>query len=228
MTLVIAHRGASADAPENTLAAFELAIEQRADMIETDIHLTSDGELALWHDDDVDGVPVGRQTLEELRTRRPHMPTLEETLAAFGARIPFNLELKQSGRRDYSGLEARVLEVVRRFTMVEAPLYSSFGPRVLERLRELDKDARLGVLVSPSIARSDDFEERARSLKAEAINPSIRIVTEEAVRGFHAAGFKVNVYTVDDPAIQRRLMDWGVAGIFTNRPAQMRALRDAR
>jgi glycerophosphoryl diester phosphodiesterase len=227
VTLVIAHRGASADAPENTLAAFELAIAQRADMIETDIHLTSDGELALWHDDDVDGIPVGRQTLEELRTRRPDMPTLEETLAVCGRRIPFNLELKQSGRRDYVGLEARVLEVVARFSLVEAPLYSSFGPRVLERLRELDPAARLGVLVSPSLARAGDVEERARALKAEAIHPSIRVASEQAVRGFRAAGFRVNVYTVDDPAIQRRLIGWGVEGIFTNRPAQMRALRDS-
>jgi glycerophosphoryl diester phosphodiesterase len=227
MTLVIAHRGASAHAPENTLAAFELAIAQRADMIETDIHLTSDGELAIWHDDDVDGIAIGKQTLEELRTRRPDLPTLEETLAACGSRIPFNLELKQSGRRDYVGLEARVLEVVQRFALVEPPLYSSFGARVLERLRELAPDARLGVLVSPSIARQGGFEERARALKAEAIHPSIRIASEQAVRGFRAAGFRVNVYTVDDPTVQRRLIGWGVEGIFTNRPAEMRALVDA-
>jgi glycerophosphoryl diester phosphodiesterase len=228
MTLVIAHRGASADAPENTLAAFELAVAQRADMIETDLHLTADGEIAIWHDDDVDGVPVGRQTLEELRTRRPDLATLEETLAAFGQRIPFNLELKQSGRRDYVGLEARVLEVVRRFALVEPPLYSSFGERVLARLRDLDATARIGVLVSPSIARKGGFEERARALKAEAINPSIRIASEPAVRGFRAAGFRVNVYTVDEPEVQRRLIGWGVEGIFTNRPAQMRALCDAQ
>jgi glycerophosphoryl diester phosphodiesterase len=225
VTLVIAHRGASADAPENTLAAFELAIEQQADMIETDIHLTADGQLAIWHDDALDGVPVGKLTLAELRARLPAMPTLEETLEVCGRRIPFNLELKQAGKRDYVGIEARVLDVVERASLVEPPLYSSFGAGVLARLRELDPKARLGVLVSASQARRGGIEERARALAAEAIHPALRVATEQVVKGFKRAGYRVNVYTVDDPAQQIRLMGWGVDGIFTNRPAQLRALR---
>jgi glycerophosphoryl diester phosphodiesterase len=225
LTLVIAHRGASQDAPENTLAAFELAIEQRSDMIETDIHLTADGRLAIWHDDAIDGIPVGKLTLESLRARLPQLPTLEETLEACGRRIPFNLELKQAGKRDYVGIEERVLEVVERASLVEPPLFSSFGADVLTRLRERDPKARLGVLVSASQARRGGVEERARSLAAEAIHPALRIATEQVVKGYQRAGYRVNVYTVDDPSQQMRLMDWGVDGIFTNRPAQLRALR---
>ena len=226
MTLVIAHRGASADAPENTLHAFELAIAQRADMIETDVHLSADGGLPIWHDDEVDGIPLGELTLAELRARRPAMPTLEETLEACAHRIPLNLELKQARGHDYAGLEARVLDVVRAFPMIEPPLYSSFGADVLARLRELDANARLGVLVSPSIARRGGVETRARALKAEAIHPALRVATETVVKDFKAAGYRVNVYTVDDPKTQLRLMRWGVDGIFTNRPAQLLALRD--
>ena len=82
MTLVIAHRGASIDAPENTIEAFQLAVEQGADMIETDLHLSKDGAVPLYHDSKIDGVPVGDYTLAELRERIPGLPTLEEALDA--------------------------------------------------------------------------------------------------------------------------------------------------
>ena len=111
---VIAHRGASKDALENTLEAFELAIEQGADMIETDLHLLRDGAIALYHDDELGGVAVGELTFAELRKRLPRAPTLQETLDRFAARIPFNLEIKSPRAGDYPGLEELMLAEVRR------------------------------------------------------------------------------------------------------------------
>ncbi len=111
--LNIAHRGASRDALENTLEAFRLAVAQRADMIETDLHLTRDHAIALHHDPVVEGVEIGGLTLEDLRERAPTIPTLEDALDQLGRQIPFNLELKQPKGSQYEGLEAHVLEQVR-------------------------------------------------------------------------------------------------------------------
>jgi glycerophosphoryl diester phosphodiesterase len=108
--LDIAHRGASQDATENTLEAFELAIAQGADMIETDLHLLRDGSVALYHDDRIGGIAVGELTLDELRHHLPYAPTLQETLDRCGARIPFNLEIKSPPEGDYVGLEEIALD----------------------------------------------------------------------------------------------------------------------
>ena len=138
--LDIAHRGASFDAPENTLAAFELAVEQGADMIETDVHLLRDGEIGIYHDDAVDGSPLAELSLAELRERRPDAPTLVEALDAVGEIIPFNLEIKRPRRARYAGLEKQVLDLVRARGLLERTLFSCFGDDVLRVLRRTALD----------------------------------------------------------------------------------------
>jgi glycerophosphoryl diester phosphodiesterase len=218
----IAHRGASVDRPENTLAAFELAVEQGADMIETDLHLLRDGAIALYHDDAIGGRPVGAHSLVELRERLPAAPTLDETLDSLGQRIDFNLEIKSPKSGDYVGLEARVLDEVRRRGILARTLFSSFSDTVLRRLRELEPAARLGTLVSARLPES--VFGRAASVKAEAVHLDLRLASDARIREAHAAGYQVNVWTVDRPEDQRRLIGFGVDGIFTNLPAQLRAL----
>lgn len=220
--LNIAHRGASQDAPENTLAAFELAIEQGADMIETDLHLLRDGAIALYHDDEIRGAAVGALTLAELRERLPAAPTLQETLDRFGARIPFNLEIKSPPSGDYAGLERLALAEVGRRGLLERTLFSSFSDTVLARLRELEPRARLGTLVWVRQPRRP--VERATRVGAEALHLHVALATDDAVRAAHGAGLRVNVYTVDDATVQLRLRTAGVDGIFTNAPGKLRAL----
>ncbi len=222
MTRNIAHRGASRDAPENTLEAFALAVEQGADMIETDLHLSSDGELPLLHDSEIDGRAVGSFALAVLRERIPGLPTLEETLDRLGSAIAFNLELKSHPRHEYPGLEERVLREVRERGLLERTLFSCFSDPALARLRSLEPAARIGLLIS---RRSNlAVAERAEKLGAEAVHPELAITTRELVDDLHGRGYQVNVFTVDDPGDQRRLIDWGVDGIFTNVPAQLRSL----
>ncbi|MGH9885512.1 MAG: glycerophosphodiester phosphodiesterase [bacterium] len=219
--LNIAHRGASVDELENTLEAFALAVEQGADMIETDLHLLRDGAVALYHDDEIGGAPVGSHTLASLREKLPRAPTLQETLDRFGSRIAWNLELKSPPSGDYAGLERIALDEVKRRGILARTLFSSFSDSVLGRLRQLEPDARLGTLVW--IRQPGDILARAASVAAEAVNLHLLLATEERVREAHAAGFRVNVYTVDDPAAQRRLFQFGVDGIFTNLPGKLRA-----
>jgi glycerophosphoryl diester phosphodiesterase len=228
--LVIAHRGASAYRPENTIPAFALAVEQRADMIETDLHRTRDGAVVITHDEELAGLggrgEIADATLAEVRAldagAGERIPTLDELLDSFGDRIPFNLELKRSTRSDYDGLEALAVEAVRGRGIAARTLFSSFYDSVLARLRALAPEARIGLLVSRRYPLR--IVERARSLGAEAIHPEAPLVDAALVEAAHEAGLAVYVFTVDDPAEMRRLIGLGVDGLFTNHPDRMRAL----
>jgi len=221
--LVIAHRGASREAAENTLTAFHLALTQRADMIETDLHLTCDGQVVLIHDPELGGSDVTRLTRAEVGQRAPQVPTLEEVLDAVGGRIPFNLEIKPRADEDYGAVVDVARRAVARRGLQAGILWSSFSPEALEVLRRREPSARIGVLVSEPKPAANAFEQ-ARRLGAEAVHPYLSLVTLELVAALHAANLAVHVFTVDDPDDMRRLVAWGVDGIFTNFPARLRQL----
>ena len=224
--LDIAHRGASADRPENTLEAFELAIEQGADMIETDLHRTRDGRVVLVHDSDLHGAEIATLSFEEVRRAAPSIPTLEETLDACRERIPLNLELKRGEAGLYDGIEEVELDEVSGRGLLDRTLFSSFHDPALERVRALEPDARIGLLVSPRAPIA--IEERARRLGAEAVHPGLRMANAALIDRLHDGGFRVYVFTVDRREDQTRLLDLGVDGLFTNYPSRLRALLDGR
>lgn len=222
MTLNIAHRGASEDAPENTLAAFALAIEQGAQMIETDLHLTRDGKIVLYHDRELDGRLLKRLEMAELRRLLPDIPTLDQVLDEFGERIPFNLEFKSVLWNRYPELPALALAEVRKRGLLEQTLFSCFYDGALARLRRAEPSARIALLTGSRLP----FWLVTRALKvcAEAVHPHRRATTPAFVARMHHYGLRVNVFVSDDPEDQRTLIDWGVDGIFTNRPAQLAKL----
>jgi glycerophosphoryl diester phosphodiesterase len=230
--LVIAHRGASGERPENTLPAYELAVEQGADMIEVDLHRTRDGAIVVTHDEELAGIggrgEIADATLAEVRALDAgggeRVPTLDEILDRFGPRIPFNLEIKRGTAAEYSGLEGATLEALERRGLLARTLFSSFYDPVLRRLRELSASARIGLLVSRRFPNG--ALERARALGAEALHPERELVTPRLVEEAHAAGLAVHVFTVDDPADMSRLLAMGVDGLFTNFPERLRRLRD--
>ncbi len=228
--LVIAHRGASGYRPENTLAAYELAVLQRADMIEIDLHRTCDGAIVVAHDEDLQGLggrgEIADARLAEVRAldagAGQRVPTLDEVLQHFGARIPFNLELKQSTRGPYADLEGDTLARIERLGLLGATLFSSFFDPVLDTLRERSPGARIGVLVSPRAP--ERWRERARRVGAEAVHLWVGLATREAVAVAHGEGLAVHVYTVDERDAMQRLLDLGVDGIFSNFPDRLREL----
>lgn len=228
--LVIAHRGASGHAPENTLRAFDLAIAQRADMIETDLHRTRDGAIVITHDERLEGLggrgEIADATLAEVRALdagggQP-VPLLSEVLDRFGPQIPFNLELKRGTRETYPGLERETLAEIEARGLLPRTLFSSFHDPVLAALRRHAGGARLGVLVSPRAPHA--WRERAREAGAEAVHLHVALATPGAVETAHADGLAVHVYTVDDVAQMQALLERGVDGIFTNHPDRLRAL----
>lgn len=228
---VIAHRGASRERPENTLAAFARAVEQGADMVEIDLHRTRDGHVVVAHDERPAGLPrdIADATLAEVRALDlgggERVPTLPEVLDAFGALVPFNLEIKHGAGGAYPGLEAAVLAELAPRGLLAGTLFSSFHDDVLARLRAAAPEAALGVLVS---ARAPGrWLERAGALGARAVHFSKGLAGPDAIAAAHRAGLAVHVYTVDAEAEMRELLGRGADGLFTNVPGAMRALVDA-
>jgi glycerophosphoryl diester phosphodiesterase len=231
---VIAHRGASAYRPENTLPAYELAVEQRADMIEIDLHRTRDGAIVITHDEDLSGLggsgAIEDATLAAVRAldagAGERIPTLDETLDRFGARIPFNLELKRGVRGPYPGLEQAAVAAVAGRGLLAATLFSSFEDAVLARLASLAPESRRALLVSPRGAPRP--VERALAVGAEALNPWLGMAGAELIEAAHAAYLAVYPFTVDRAEDMQRLLDLGVDGMFTNFPDRLRDLLDRR
>jgi glycerophosphoryl diester phosphodiesterase len=226
-TDVIAHRGASGTAPENTLPAFRRAEELGADMIELDVQLTRDGHPVVIHDWTLDRTTSGRgavrrRTLAEISRldagawfghgfADTRVPTLDQVFAAVG--IPVNVELKAAGD---DRLERRVLDTVTRAGALERVIFSSFDAASLARLRALSGDADLAVLwAGRSISRALALAGRvgARSLHLR----TSRVVTSAITAG-HAAGLAVRVWTVNAAAEFTRLTDAGADGVFTDYP----------
>jgi glycerophosphoryl diester phosphodiesterase len=228
--LVIAHRGASGERPENTPTAYELAVKQRADMIEIDLHRTRDGAIVITHDAELAALcgrgEIADATLAEVRALDAgdgqRVPTLDEVLDAFGARVAFNLELKRGVDAVYDGMEAQALEAVESRSLASRTLWSSFYDPVLERLRSLSDAARIGLLISRRFPH--DFVARARAIGAEAVHPEAKVASPELIRTAHDAGLAVHVFTVDDAKEMRRFLEMGVDGIFTNYPERLRSL----
>lgn len=241
--VVIAHRGAKAYKPENTIVAFELGVEQGADMLETDLHLSRDTKIPISHDATLER--FGRDgelsdlTLEELRevsrrsfeakgSAKPYesIPTLEEVLDRFGEQIPINLEIKtDASGRAYPGLQRMVFDEVVARGLLGKTLFSSFSDQALGELRGFSEDVRLAVLVDPR-APGGIFE-RAAAVSAESVNPHFVNASTDLVHEAHQNGLAVYVYTVDNPDKMGELFDRGVDGIFSNAPDVLRGVADA-
>ncbi|MEU6412180.1 glycerophosphodiester phosphodiesterase family protein [Microbispora sp. NPDC046933] len=241
--LVVAHRGASAYAPENTVAAFELARDQGADMVELDVQETRDHHLVLMHDTtlgrttDAEEVFPGRApwrvgdlTLAEIRkldagswfSRRyagEPVPTLGKVLRAMrGSGLGLLLEIKDP--RLYPGIEARAAEEIGRDPAWRGRIVvQSFDWDSMRRFHRLVPRVPIGLLGTPQAA---DLPGLARF--ADQINPPYAGVTAEYVRRVHRLRMKVLAWTVDAPTAVRRLIGAGVDGVITNRPDVVREL----
>jgi glycerophosphoryl diester phosphodiesterase len=226
---VIAHRGASAHAPENTIAAFELAIEQGADGIELDVHLSRDDQPVVIHDFTLDRTTDGSgavrdRSVRELKRldagswravpfRGQRIQTLQEVFERFRNRTRFWVELK-GGSELYPGIEERLVSTIEVYEVLDRVLLQSFDHGALARISTLNPEVRLGALIA-----RPPIEPLIRSPgAAHAICPSVDLVSAETVVEIRAATLDCHVWTVDEPAQMDRLVEWGVSGIITDRP----------
>jgi len=235
--LIIAHRGWSAKAPENTLAAFRSAMEFGVDGLELDVHQSKDGHIVICHDERLERTTDGKgliadHTLDELKRldagswfdaayAGEKLPTLEElfrAIHALGWRGLINIELKTSVQR-YPGIESKVAELVREFDLVDQVLISSFNHDSLVESRRVAPELPTAALYSKAFPEPWNY---ARSLGCAALHPAHPAVTAELVAGTHVAALTVNAWTVDDPDLARSLAETGVDGIITNAPDRIR------
>ncbi len=235
---VIAHRGASGVAPENTMAAFRKALEWGAGFIETDLQLSRDARLVAMHDDTLERTtngrgPVSSKTVEELRKldagswfppsgqgaasfAGERIPTIEEILA-FGREheIGLHLEIKPTGP---SGAEHAIVGALHASNEVARSVVLSFSAGVLKRVRQLDPLVMTGFLFSDRLSSpvSTAVDAGARQLL-----PRIDRVTRELVTEAHAHDLKVVAWTADSRAEMQKLIAVGVDGIITNYPDRL-------
>jgi glycerophosphoryl diester phosphodiesterase len=237
---VIAHRGFSGAAPENTLAAIRAAIEIGADMAEIDVTLSADGRVVVIHDDTVDRTTDGRgavsgHTLAELQRldagawyapqfAGERLPTLDEVLAEVEGRILLNVEIKAEAVE--RGIVRTVAAIVRDRGMNDTVIVSSFSPAALEQMRDIAPEIRTGVLFNPEFHQGLDAADIVTGLGASAFNIKRARLTRAMSRQCRDAGIPVAVYTVNSPRRLRRLIKRGVHAVFTDHPDRMVAVRD--
>lgn len=225
--LRIAHRGASGQAPENTLLAFRRAVELGTDAIETDLRPTRDAAVVLIHDATVDRTTgsrgrVARLTRAELGRleagQGEHIPALEELLEwARPLGLELLLELKQEPAVRSGWVEAAVRGVESE-GLLDRATFLSFDRTLLKRVRTAQPRARTGWLVSRRLGRPwRTLEELGVSILA----PEWRRVSRDLIEQAHEHGFRVVTWTVDDPSRMERLISWGVDGLATNYPDRL-------
>jgi len=223
---VWAHRGASAVAPENTMAAFRAAEAAGADGIELDVHLSRDGVPVVLHDETLERTtdgrgPVGAVSLAQLRQldagawfdpafAGERLPTLEEVFVWASDRLRLNVEIKAAE----AGLA--VVELLRNNPRVRI-LVSSFDHGMLEQLRRHAPELPLAFLVdSPFWRRA---VRRAVQCRAESLHPRYDLLSHPLLAACRRQGLAVHCWTVDRPEESASLRRRGVAGVFTNDPA---------
>jgi len=245
--LRIAHRGASARAPENTLAAFAEAVRLGANAIELDVHLTADGVPVVIHDGTVDRTTNGRgevaaMTLKDLRRldagawfssrfRGERIPTLEESLEYARGRCGMNIEIKEppARRRIARGAPAApdavacaVARAVARTRFNDLLVVSSFSPGALQQARAAMERIRLGFLVSRSLRGLRAVHRRVRLF---SVHPHVRLAGPRRIRLTRRLGLVVVFWTVNDLRLMRRLLALGGDGLMTDDPALFQELR---
>ena len=234
-TRVIAHRGFSGAAPENTLAAFEKAIEVGADMFELDVLLSRDGRVVVIHDDTLDRTTDGEGkvaafTLAEIKKldagswfsaefAGERIPTLEEALRLAKGRILVNVEIKTEAVGH--GVVAKALEIIDELDMKDTVVISSFNPTALAKARELDPDIRTASLFNTELQKGMSPEAVMAEVGSNGFNLSRRQVDAGIVATCHRLERPVAVYTVNEINEMERLIDLGVDAIFTDRPDRL-------
>src|SRR3972149_553877 len=230
---IFAHRGASNYAPENTLAAFELALRQGADAIELDAQLCADGEVVIIHDHSVDRTTdgVGKVSLLTLSTLKQldagsffdrafqgeRIPTLNEVFEALGKQILVNIELKNNAS-PLDKLPEKVAQIVLQHQMEERVIFSSFNPVAVMKIKRLLPQTACGLLILPGLPGSLERVIIPWFVRFESLNPALSSVTTGMIRKEHAARRRVFAYTATQAEDIRRLFELGVDGLFTDDP----------
>ncbi len=231
---VIAHRGASAISPENTMIAFKRAIEMGADAIETDVQMTKDGHLILIHDETLERTTDGEgwvkdYTLEQIREldagswytstyEGQKIPTLDEFFELIlTTKLWVNIEIKM-GFVMYPGIEERLAEKIKEYQLVDRVVVSSFNHYSIAKIKKMASEIKTAILYTEGLYKPWDY---AKVLNAISLHPDKEVVFQEIINDAHENGIKVYPYTVDDKDEMREMIAMNVDGIMTNVPDRL-------
>ena len=230
--MCIAHRGASAYAPENTLAAFDLALALGISHIELDVHCTRDGQVVVMHDETIDRTtngtgPVTNYTLTELRCLDAgawfgaefvgqRIVAYAEILERYRGRMHIHTEIK--GRTAH--LAQRAVNIIRHYDMTAQVTMTSFQQPPLQEVRTYAPELPTGWLVHEV---NETIIMQARQLGFTQLCPLATTVTPALVRHLHAQGFVVRAWGVTNEALMRQVVDAGADGMTVNFPEKLSA-----
>ena len=235
--MVVAHRGASGYAPENTLSAMKKAIEMKAEMSELDVQETADGEIILLHDnttkrtgkkdlniwelnyDDLKDIEVGEWFSEEYKGEP--IPTLKEVIDLIRGKMKLNIELKANKHEKM--LAERSLKVVMDNDFLDQVIFTSFKFDEIRKIRALNKEAKVGYIFGKLPENVDVFTEDVDLLSAH-----YKSVDAEFVKKAKSNGKEVHVWTVNEPEDMKRMIELGVEAIITNYPDVLRKVLDGK
>lgn len=236
--VVIAHRGAAGEAPENTLAAFKLALEQGCDAIELDIHMSADGQLVVCHDDDIRRTTTGEGLIGEMivselkrfdaglkfheKYAGEKIPLLEEVFDLVPEHMMINIEIKNIPMY-YPKIDQKLLDLMIRRNRMHNVIISSFDHRILRKIKERNPDVKVGLLYHARLAHHRIYAESV-GIPVYSIHPNFETLDREDVQDATRHGLTVYPFTVNREEDMRTLVDWGISGIITDYPGRLRSL----
>jgi glycerophosphoryl diester phosphodiesterase len=233
--LIIAHRGASKAAPENTLKSFKKAIELGADYIEFDVHKTKDDNIVVIHDENTyrttgEKGEIKNMTLEEVKHLRieedEQIPTLQEVIDLAKGKVGLQCEIKAPN------LAAPLIDALRNASLIEETIISSFNLDELTTAYETESNVRIASLEPTGNKWIKGWEskkqaiKRAHTMHCYAIHPLYRLIDEEAIDYAHQLNLRVHPWTVDSKIAIKKLIKWGVDGLITNDVEKVQSIID--
>lgn len=236
MPLVLAHRGANKVAPQNTIPAFRKALEFNADGIETDVHLSKDGEVVICHNYTVDETSNGKgfvdeMTLAELRQldfgsyfnkdfSGVTLPTLSELLDVVQGMSLINIEIKPP--RTNNDLVKKVVEEIHKYGIEKNSIVSCFNPECIRQVKEIDKNIKTALLYEDDELGNEimtfGVAKYCQQLNADAAHPHRKLITHKEILELHNLGMAVNPWTVNLEEDIVRLTEWGCDALISDVP----------
>ena len=243
----IAHRGASAYAPEHTIAAYTLGQQLKGDYIEIDLQMTKDGYLVAMHDETLNRTTNGtglvkEHTLEELKQlkadssfneKHPNLakkeyenakvPTLEEVIEVFGHDANYYIETKSPD--EYPGMEEKLLEIINHYEIQDKVIIQSFSEESLQKIHNLNVNIPLVQLLSYKKAvQLTELEIKKYKTYCIGLGMNYKYIDSAYVKRIKKHGLEVHPFTVDNEQDMKKLLLWGVDGMFTNYPDRLHSL----
>ncbi|MCC2377717.1 glycerophosphodiester phosphodiesterase [Bacillus wiedmannii] len=243
----IAHRGASAYAPEHTIAAYKLGQQLKGDYIEIDLQMTKDGHLVAMHDETVNRTTNGtglvkEHTLEEIKQlnagslfnekhppgakkefENANVPTLEEIIETFGHNAKYYIETKSPD--EYPSMEEKLLEIIKHYGINDKVIIQSFSEASLQKIHSLDVNIPLVQLLPyKKAAQLTELEMKKYKTYCIGLGMNYKYINSAYVKRIKKHGLEVHPFTVDNETDMKKLILWGVDGMFTNYPDRLHSL----